>query len=50
LKIGGIIVADNVISHAEDLKEYIDQVRANPNTQSVLVPVGRGEEVTLKIR
>lgn len=50
LKIGGVIVADNVISHAEDLKEYVDYVRANPNTQSVLVPIGRGEELTLKIR
>jgi len=50
LKIGGVIVADNVISHAEDLKEYVDYVRANPNTQSVLVPFGRGEELTLKIR
>lgn len=50
LKIGGVIVADNVISHAEELKEYVDYVRANPNTQSVLVPIGRGEELTLKIR
>ena len=50
LKKGGVIVADNVISHAEDLKEYVDFVRANPNTQSVLVPIGRGEELTLKIR
>jgi len=50
LKIGGVIVADNVISHAEDLKEYVDYVRANPDTQSVLVPIGRGEELTLKIR
>lgn len=50
LKIGGVIVADNVISHAEYLKEYVDYVRANPNTQSVLVPIGRGEELTLKIR
>ena len=50
LKIGGVIVADNVISHAEELKEYVDYVRTNPNTQSVLVPIGRGEELTLKIR
>lgn len=50
LKVGGIIIADNVISHAGDLKEYIDFVRANPDTQSVLVPIGRGEELTLKIR
>jgi predicted O-methyltransferase YrrM len=50
LKVGGVIVADNVISHAEDLKDYINFVRANPDTQSVLVPIGRGEELTLKIR
>ncbi len=50
LKVGGVIIADNVVSHAEQLKVYCDYVRANPNTQSVLVPIGRGEEVTLKIR
>lgn len=50
LKVGGIIIADNVVSHSDTLKEYVDYVRANPNTQSVLIPVGRGEELTLKIR
>lgn len=50
LKVGGIIIADNVVSHSDSLKEYVDYVRANPNTQSVLIPVGRGEELTLKIR
>ncbi|HUU79444.1 MAG TPA: O-methyltransferase [candidate division Zixibacteria bacterium] len=50
VKVGGVVVADNVISHAEILNDYIEHVRANPNTQSVLIPVGRGEEMTLKIR
>ncbi len=50
LKVGGIIIADNVVSHSDSLKVYVDYVRANPNTQSVLIPVGRGEELTLKIR
>ncbi|NHK32369.1 MAG: O-methyltransferase [Asgard group archaeon] len=49
IKTNGLIVADNVISHAEELKAYLEHVRSNPKTQSVLVPVGRGEEVTLKI-
>jgi predicted O-methyltransferase YrrM len=49
VKVNGMIVADNVISHAEELKGYLEHVRSNPKTQSVLVPVGRGEEVTLKI-
>jgi predicted O-methyltransferase YrrM len=50
LKKGGIIVADNVVSHSEILSDYIDHVRNNPDTQSVLLPIGRGEELTLKIR
>ena len=50
VKVGGVIVADNVISHMEYLKDYLEHVRSNPNTQSVLVPVGRGEELTLKLR
>lgn len=50
LKVGGIIIADNVVSHSDTLKEYVDYVRANPNTQSVLIPIGRGEELTIKIR
>ncbi|NHJ49030.1 MAG: O-methyltransferase [Asgard group archaeon] len=49
VKLNGVIVADNVLSHATELKGYLDYVRSNPKTQSVLVPVGRGEEVTLKI-
>ncbi len=50
LQVGGLIVADNVVSHAEQLKSYVEYVRSNPKTQSVLLPIGRGEEVTLKIR
>lgn len=50
LKVGGLIVADNVVSHDSVLKPYVDYVRNNPQTQSVLVPIGRGEELTLKIR
>ncbi|MBD3190327.1 MAG: O-methyltransferase [Candidatus Heimdallarchaeota archaeon] len=50
LKVGGLIVADNVVSHDSVLKPYVDHVRNNPQTQSVLVPIGRGEELTLKIR
>ncbi|MEA2069751.1 MAG: O-methyltransferase [Asgard group archaeon] len=49
LKTGGLIVADNVISHREYLEDYIAVVREHENTQSVLVPIGRGEEITLKI-
>lgn len=50
IKPGGIIIADNVVSHSEELKDYLEHVRSNPNTQSILIPVGRGEELTLKLR
>lgn len=50
LKVNGVIIADNVVSHSDILKEYVNYVRANPNTQSCLIPVGRGEEFTIKIR
>lgn len=45
---GGLIVADNVTSHAEELAAYIGHAQAHPNLVSVGVPIGRGEEVSLK--
>jgi hypothetical protein len=43
-------VADNVISHAHELTEYLARVKSNPILFSVTVPVGKGEEVSLKLR
>ena len=45
---GGVIVADNAVSHGEYLEEYFSKVRNHPNCVSVLVPIGTGEEVTYK--
>lgn len=47
---GGLLVADNVISHADELKDYLTRVKTNPTLFSVTVPVGKGEEVSLKLR
>lgn len=47
---GGLLVADNVISHAQELEEYLARVKSNPALFSVTVPVGKGEEITLKLR
>ncbi len=44
----GVIVADNAVSHGDDMSEYFEKVRSHPNCVSVLVPVGTGEEVTYK--
>ncbi len=43
---GGVIVADNVISHA-DLKAYSAARQADPTLSSVTVPTGSGLEVTV---
>ena len=41
---GGLIVADNVISH--DMKDWIHWVRARDGAESVTLPVGKGIEIT----
>ncbi len=42
MKKGGIIVADNAISHSEDLKDYRDYIFDNPQLNSRLVEIGTG--------
>ena len=45
---GSVIVADNVLSHADALKPYLTRVKDDPTLESVTVPIGNGLEVTLK--
>jgi len=46
---GGLIVADNVTSHAEELEAYLARVKSHPALFSVTVPVGKGEEISYKL-
>jgi predicted O-methyltransferase YrrM len=41
---GGIVVADNILSH--DLEDYVAHVRKRPGAESVTLSVGKGLEVT----
>jgi predicted O-methyltransferase YrrM len=41
---GGIVVADNVISHS--LTEYVAHVGSQPGVESITLPIGKGLEVT----
>lgn len=50
MKAGGLIIAHNAENHAEGLADYLDFVRTHPDLQSVLLPIGKGEEVSLKVR
>jgi len=44
---GGVIVADNVISH--DLSAYQQMLRAREDVETVTLPLDRGLEFTLKV-
>ena len=47
LEPGGIVVADNVLSHAETLAAYSTARQADPTLSSVTVPLDRGLELTV---
>jgi caffeoyl-CoA O-methyltransferase len=44
---GGLVVADNVLSHAETLGAYSEARQADPTTESVTVPLDRGLELSV---
>ncbi|TET78019.1 MAG: O-methyltransferase [Candidatus Cloacimonadota bacterium] len=46
---GGILVADNVISHREVLEPFINHVMEDPRVDSLIVPIGKGELVCRKL-
>jgi predicted O-methyltransferase YrrM len=47
---GGFIVADNAISHQEDLADFIEHVKRDERVDALVVPVGKGEVVCRKSR
>jgi caffeoyl-CoA O-methyltransferase len=46
VRVGGLILADNVISH--DVSAYQAEVRARGDLETVTIPIDRGVEFTLK--
>ena len=49
LKPGGVLVADNLTSHAEDLAEFRDAALSDPRLAAVVVPIGRGELLAVRV-
>jgi predicted O-methyltransferase YrrM len=49
LRTGGLLIADNAISHASELQEFLARVKSHPQLFSVTVPIGNGEEIALKL-
>jgi len=50
LRVGGLLVTDNVVSHAHELGDFLTRLKQDPALDSVTVPVGNGEEITYKRR
>lgn len=49
---GGLIVTDNILlpeDYKTSMDEYVNHVRAKKEVQSVTVPIGYGEEISLKL-
>lgn len=47
LRRGGLLIADNVVSHNEVLKLYVDAMQNHPSLASLTVPIGSGIEMTM---
>jgi predicted O-methyltransferase YrrM len=48
LRPGGLLVVDNATSHAHEMAEFTEAVRADPHFTTSLVPVGKGEFLAVK--
>jgi predicted O-methyltransferase YrrM len=49
----GIIATDNIIypeKYRTEMKRFLEHVNSNPKTISVTIPIGNGEEITLKVK
>ncbi|MBI4439371.1 O-methyltransferase [Candidatus Woesearchaeota archaeon] len=46
---GAVIAADNAINFGKYMEDYLNYVRSSKKFKSVLVPIGNGVELTLKL-
>lgn len=49
LRPGGLLVADNLLSHEADLAPFRDTALADPRLAGLVVPIGRGELVAARL-
>ncbi len=46
---GGVLVADNLLSHEDDLAPFRDRALADERLSGLVVPIGRGELLAIKV-
>jgi len=49
LAVAGLLVADNLTSHAEELAEFREAALSDPRLSGLVVPIGRGELVAVRV-
>ena len=45
----GLLIADNLISHATELAGFRERALADPRLSGLVVPIGRGELVAVRL-
>lgn len=53
VSIGGIIITDNMLypeKYRGEMKKFTDYLKINPNVRTTTLPIGNGEEITIKIK
>jgi predicted O-methyltransferase YrrM len=50
VRVGGVVVADNLVSHASDLSGYVAMIREDARYETVTVPIGQGLEISYRRR
>jgi predicted O-methyltransferase YrrM len=48
LRFGGLLVVDNVISHADEVASFLSLVSIEPAATSTQVPIGAGVQLIVK--
>ncbi|HEX9746583.1 MAG TPA: class I SAM-dependent methyltransferase [bacterium] len=46
---GAVMIADNILSHKDELKSFVDSVQNNPNLVSVSLGLGKGVEMSMRL-
>jgi caffeoyl-CoA O-methyltransferase len=52
VRVGGIIAADNMLypeEYRSMMTNYTNYIKNKPNIQSMMIPIGNGEELTIKL-
>ena len=53
VSIGGLIVTDNMLypeKFRSSMKEFSNYLKKNPKLRTITLPIGNGEEMTIKLR